>query len=452
MIKHTLLSLLTLSALISANSQLSPSITSWLQNTSGIQGSHYVNGNSTPISDAIEANVQTVQYSATWVYVSTHGIPAYTTGPFLDGNPSVATDQDAIFRFPLNPTENTGTPTATTMGNIGVFINGVALFDYRDGVSWRNSTSSLAGGPLGGMGDNVWNRDAVLAERIGFDCSKGHPAMGNYHHHQNPSAFNLDLNVISTVCDLYLADGLYAIDSNVHSPLIGFAYDGFPIYGAYGYMNADGTGGITRIKSSYKLRSITVRTHYADGTNVTDGPPVNSTYPLGYFREDYEFINSSAEDYLDEHNGRFCITPEYPAGTYAYFCTVDENWNSYYPYAVGPTFYGNKVASEVASVGESTTIYTNTTSVGTNSADKLNVILFPNPANEYIAVQYSGLVHGSISIHLVDMQGKVLRQSEINEGSTITYLDVRTLYSGNYFLNVNTGTDGFVKKVVIKRD
>ena len=31
------------------------------------------------------------------------------------------------------------------------------------------------------------------------------------------------------------------------------------------------------------------------------------------------------EEYLDIHNGRFCITPEYPEGTYAYFATVDEN-------------------------------------------------------------------------------------------------------------------------------
>ena len=61
---------------------------------------------------------------------------------------------------------------------------------------------------------------------------------------------------------------------------------------------------------------------------------------LGYFREDYEFINHNEPDYLDEHNGRWCITPEYPNGTYAYFCTVDENWNSAYPYAVGPTYFG----------------------------------------------------------------------------------------------------------------
>ena len=161
------------------HSQTNPAITKWLQNTSGIVGRHYVKGNSTPIIDAVLANVQSVKYSATSVYIATNGIPAYITGPFLDGNPSIATTQNAIFKLTLMPVQNTGTPTNTSGGNIGLFINGVALFDYRDGVSWQNSSNSLKGGPLGGMGDMVWNRDAIVAERVGFDCSKAHPAMGN---------------------------------------------------------------------------------------------------------------------------------------------------------------------------------------------------------------------------------------------------------------------------------
>lgn len=340
-------------------SQTNPAITGWLQNTT-VYGSHYVQGNSTAIVDNVLANCQSVQYSSNWVYVTTNGIPSYPTGPFLDGNPSLAQDQNAIFKIPLSPTQNTGTPTATTGGNIGVFINGVALFDYRDGVSWRNASGSLCGGPIQPpcAGDGVWNRDAVIAEKIGFDCAKGHPAMGNYHHHQNPSAFDLDIDVISTVCSLYDSDGLYTIDPTQHSPLIGFAYDGFPIYGAYGYQNTDGTGPIVRIKSSYQLRDITVRTHNANGNDVTDGPAVSTTYPLGYFREDYEYVAHTEPEYLDIHNGRFCVTPEYPDGIYCYFATVDEDWNSYYPYVVGPTFYGNKVAAKITSITEPVSTYT----------------------------------------------------------------------------------------------
>jgi hypothetical protein len=324
----------------SAIAQTNPGITQWIQNTTNIKGRHYVKGNSTPVADDVLANVQKVQYSTDWVYVTTTGIPSYITGPFLDGNPSLAQNQNAIFKISLKPVKNSGTPTSTTGGNIGVFINGVALFDYRDGVSWSNAQQALKGGPLMGMGDNVWNRDAVVAERGGFDCAKGHPAMGNYHHHQNPSAFKLDKKVISNVCDLYAADGLYVIDSTQHAPLLGYAVDGFPIYGAYGFKNVDGTGGLVRMKSSYKPRNITVRTHYADGSDVVDGPAVNSTYPLGLFREDYEYVAPSAQqsEYLDEHNGRFCVTPEYPNGIYCYFATVDAQWNSSYPYVVGPTY------------------------------------------------------------------------------------------------------------------
>jgi len=240
---------------IIANAQTNPAILNWLQNTT-VTGRHYVKNNSTPIVDAAIANCQSIKYAATSVYVATNGIPTYITGPFQDGNPSLATAQNAIFKLPLNPVQNTGVATATTGGNIGLFINGVALFDYRDGVSWQLANNRLGGGPLtqtNGQGDGVWNRDAVVGERLGFDCSKAHPAMGNYHHHQNPSAFSLDLKVISTVCTLYAADGLYAIDSSKHSPLIGFAYDGFPIYGAYAYKNADGTGEIIRMKSSYSF-------------------------------------------------------------------------------------------------------------------------------------------------------------------------------------------------------
>ena len=199
--------------------------------------------------------------------------------------------------------------------------------------------------------------------------------MGNYHHHQNPSAFKLDLNVISNVCNLYDADGLYAIDSSQHSPLIGFAYDGYPIYGAYGYKNTDGTGGVIRIKSSYQLKNITAR---------TNGPAVNNTYFLGYFREDYEYISNPDPEFLDEHNGRFCITPEYPNGTYAYFATVDEDWNSAYPYAVGPTFYGIYSNASVNSVNESTTVYTATLNDETIKLDELKINIFPNPTIDVI--------------------------------------------------------------------
>ncbi|HQW45480.1 MAG TPA: YHYH protein [Chitinophagaceae bacterium] len=427
-----------------------PALSAWLQNTTGTLSRHYVNGNSIPIQDNDSVNVQTVLYSNNWVYIRTKGQPSYVTGPFLDGNPSLATNQNAIFKISRNPVQNTGVPTNTTGGNIGIFINGVALFDYRDGVSWQNATNSLKGGPLGGMGDQVWNRDAVVGEKLGFDCSKGHPAMGNYHHHQNPSAFKLDLNVISTICNLYDADGLYSIDSNSHSPLIGFAYDGFPIYGAYAYKNVNGTGGIVRMKSSYKLRNITNRTTDALGNAVTPGPAVNGTYPLGYFREDYEYIPTGAgtPDYLDEHNGRFCVTPEYPNGIYCYFATVDDKWNSAYPYAIGPTFYGVKNAQKVATITEAVSVYS-PTAVDDFSSIIREISIYPNPVNDLLAIQVNQLNTQNIDLTMYDINGNIVNQTTLYAGSTIAYFDTKTLYSGTYFLNISCGNQRINKKISV---
>jgi hypothetical protein len=433
-----------------------PVVKSFLQNKT-VTGRHYVTGNSTPIVDAALANCQLVQYSTNWSYIQATGIPTYITGPFQDGNPSLATAQTGFFKLPLNPVKNTGTLSATTPGNIGVFINGVALYDYRDGVAWNPTTGALCGGPgnpmcPGGMGAaQDWNRDAIPAERKGFDCAKAHPAMGNYHHHQNPSAFNLDKVVVSTICDLYPSDGLYTIDSTKHSPLIGFAYDGFPIYGAYGYKNLDGIGGIVRIKSGYRLRNITTRTTSPTGTAVATGPPVSTTYPLGYFREDYEFVASTASDVLDLHNGRVCVTPEYPNGIYCYFATVDANWNSAYPYAVGPTFYGVKNGSKVTSVTEPVTTYTPIVSTLDSDKEAIKVTVYPNPAASFIAVQTSGLLRSKAQVSLSDLTGRVLQTTEILAGSTIGYFDIQTMYQGVYLVLVSVeGEVVSTQKVIIE--
>lgn len=514
----------------------SPSLSAWLRNTT-ITARHYDKTTGALINDASLANVQSVKYTTTDVYITTTGLPAYITGPFLDGNTNVAGNQNAIFKFPLNPVKNTGSAVNTTAGNIGVFINGVALFDYRDGVAWNNTTSALCGGPgnptcPGGMAaTQAWNRDAIVAERVGFDCAKGHPAGTNYHHHQNPSAFNLDLNVLSNVCNLYAADGLYVINASQHSPLLGFAYDGFPIYGAYAFKDTNGTGAITRMKSSYQLRNITSRTL---------GAPINTTYPLGYFREDYEYIANTGTDYLDVHNGRYCKTPEYPNGTYAYFCTVDANHNSAYPYVVGPTFYGTIVVAKVTTIPGTATTYTgpilpvklldlvgyvkdNTTllkwtttaekelnsfeversedginfekigsvkAVGNSSINnnysyldynifsetkfyRLKQIdvngkfsysktiaihnnlkseelgIFPNPVSDLLILQYKGINTKSLDIELMNTNGQIVKRQQFLQGSTICYLETKTLTNGIYFLSVSDGTTRKAYKVSV---
>ncbi len=367
-----LASTITMLFAVCAQSQTHPAITSWLINTTGVTGRHYVAGNPSPLSDTAQANVQIVRYSEDYAYINSSGIPAYVIGPYRDGNPSQAVHRNYLFKIPLKPAEQKATKTAVGLGQIAVLINGVPIYNYADARSYNNQ--------------NVWHQNAIFFERTGFDCAVGHPApimgggagggavSGQYHHHQNPTAFNIAAVKMSDVCDMYLADGLYVPDPTKHGPLIGFAFDGYPIYGAYGY--ATGTSTVKRITPSYRLRAITDRTTLANGTVLTAAQygPTLATQPLGAYAEDFEYVPGLGD--LDEHNGRFCSTPEYPNGTYAYFATIDESGVSSYPYVIGPSYYGVVVTDNFPSrtpgagstnvrITETVTVYTPTTTVPT---------------------------------------------------------------------------------------
>lgn len=115
------------------------------------------------------------------------------------------------------------------------------------------------------------------------------------------------------------------VDSNfTHSPILGWAYDGNPIYGPYGYTDPTQISAIKRMVSSYSL------------TTSTSNRPNTSTYPLGAFIEDYEYVSGLGD--LDENNGRFCKTPEFPNGTYAYFISVDSFGAGIFPYIIGKNY------------------------------------------------------------------------------------------------------------------
>jgi hypothetical protein len=117
-----------------------------------------------------------------------------------------------------------------------------------------------------------------------------------------------------------------------HSPILGFAYDGNPIYGPYGHSDpTDPLSAIARMTTSYAIKD-----------NRQGGPSVTE-YPIGLFTQDYQYEHRSGS--LDENNGRFCITPDYPEGTYAYFVTIDASLNPSFPYTVGDNFYSLPVDS-----------------------------------------------------------------------------------------------------------
>ena len=113
-----------------------------------------------------------------------------------------------------------------------------------------------------------------------------------------------------------------------HSPIIGWAYDGNPIYGPSGYSDPD------NINSDLKLIKPSYTKNISKNKNRPEG------FAEGIFVDDFIFDNSGD---LDVHNGRFCKTPEFPNGIYAYFATVeiDSSNNKVigaYPYFIGKTF------------------------------------------------------------------------------------------------------------------
>ena len=124
-----------------------------------------------------------------------------------------------------------------------------------------------------------------------------------------------------------------------HSPILGWAFDGNPIYGPYGYIDpTDQNSGIRRMRSSYALKANVV---FDPDTNPNpariDGPPL-SEYTAGTFVNDYEYQFQKGD--LDPYNGRFCKTPEFPNGIYAYFITIDESDAGLpvFPYIIGPSY------------------------------------------------------------------------------------------------------------------
>lgn len=219
------------------------------------------------------------------------------------------------------------------------------------------------GGPPpggGASGDGIWTRNAAYGEAVTFDACFGHqPQNGEYHHHVQPVCLraqlddNLEVAAVTRVGTVYRekTSGL------THSPILGWAFDGYPIYGPYGYSDPkDAKSAVRRMRTGFRLRRITDRTSLpawavalnpsrATLTSSQYGPAINAEFPLGRYAEDHEWAEGVGD--LDQYNGRFEVTPEFPNGTYAYHVTIDESGAPVFPFIVGPTYYGARVGGQV---------------------------------------------------------------------------------------------------------
>ena len=336
------------------------------------------------------AGVHEINYSPSWVYIRNSGLAPYVMGPW--NNPNLPKNQGTatgVYRFPRIPTIPTS-KTLTGMGSIGFLVDGVSIYNTADGFSYSYARSMDAS-PIAGIGpgDGIWNRDAWPNEKISFDNALNHPQpSGQYHAHvtaigvryllgdniqYDESTKNYSENTSTTVFQ--------------HSPIIGWINDGLPLYGPYGYSDPmDTTSSVRRMISGYVLRNgaygtdnlaLSGRASLPKWAQLAQnkttlapnqcGPAVSTTYELGHFSEDYDYLgdhgytqgsNSTANGYtilfdLNQYNARWCKTPEFPNGTWAYFTTITSSGSPWYPYNVGRWYYGSPTGGASTTTAES---------------------------------------------------------------------------------------------------
>jgi hypothetical protein len=324
--------------------------------------------------------VQEILSSANWIYVRSTGLGSQIMGPWLNGRfPNLPTDQHFIFAIPRHPKEQTA-GRFNPLGEIGMFVDGVRMFDANDALSYSNPNGRDADPRAGiGQGDHIWNRDAYVNESRTFDASLGHQQQwGTYHYHAEPLALRY---LLGDHVDFDASSKAYHESSAApvkHSPILGWMHDGCPVYGPYGYSDpTNPASGVRRMVSGFTLRN---GMNGADDLAQTGratlpawearedqrsrtlqsfetGPNVSELYPLGHYLEDYAYLGDCGKtlgkDFdLDELNGRRCVTPEFPNGTYAYFTTIAANGGPVYPYNMGRRYHGNPVGRLIRAIGE----------------------------------------------------------------------------------------------------
>ena len=286
-------------------------------------------------------------------------------------------------------------------------------------------------------GDGIWNRDAWYGEGATLDTVLGaHPQQdGQYHSHARPTR-------------------LYeSTPSTQHSPIIGWSYDGYPIYGPYGYSDPnDANSSVKQIMSSYQLRNITERHELPDGTvlQATEyGPDVSNDHPLGEFGEDYEYVANSGD--LDEFNGRTTVTPEFPNGTYAYFTTLTTSGDPAYPYYLALEYYGdidmrNVIPNQTITIPNGVLCVNPLTSVEEPIFGQA-IQIAPNPAATGFKVLTGTLIPDAIEVS--DLQGRVLRRIEDINVNNVE-ISTENWSEGIYLVTVQALGQSRTQKLIVR--
>lgn len=366
----------------------------------------------------VYCGVQEVYSSSNWVYIRSTGLGSHVMGPwYLNAQhtqvfPNYPTNEHVTYKIPRSPVVP-GTKSLNGGGPIGYFVDGVAMFNSWDAYTW-NSTSGEAQNSTG-----YWNRDAYVNEGASFDPNNAHQAGGQHHYHANPPGLRY---LMGDHVDFNATNKAYTESTSAptkHSPILGWVADGYPIYGPYGYsISNDASSGVRRMISGYVLRNgqkgsdnltntlranLPVWAQRLYSTNSA-GPTDTSTYPIGRYMEDNAWLgdltnSATGQKYvagtntfdLDEYNGRWCVTPEFPNGTYAYFVAIASNGAPIFPYNIGRGYYATPTGGN-ATISEN--VVTNFLG-GPNAAPLLNL---PTAKNGAVTLSWSANEGGTYMV------------------------------------------------------
>ena len=240
----------------------------------------------------------TATSTSSWTCTSTarsmtaNGVPNHRIGTFPNsGNPNTPTVQAGIsFSATLTPAL-AGSNNA--LRSLGYALNGVK-FDPGTGGSCPATATKPSDCTAIGMG--AYPLEALQSFfDFGVDSNNAHvQPTGVYHYHGMPEGILAAAGVTSTAPRMLL---------------IGWAPDGFPIYARYGYSVAtNATSALKVMKGSYVVDTV-----------ADTGRPSAANIPLGTFPTDWNYVAGSGD--LDDCNGRFGVTPEFPSGIYHYYAT-----------------------------------------------------------------------------------------------------------------------------------
>jgi hypothetical protein len=265
--------------------------------------SHAYKANSFLSTDGVN-----ISFDANAVYVSSRALVNHVIDVEVNsiGHTQI-TEQDLYFSIPRTITAS---PSPMSSKGVGVLVNGLPLYNVTSTNTWNN--------------ENEWHYNNFIDEDHS-GLAYGHIDDQGVMHY-----YAIDPIIVGLVDGVIEEDGVLKWDPTVHSPIVGWAFDGLPIYGPYGHREYNSSGvavddSITNIKSPFRLRQ---------GTRTT-GPAGAYT---GVFVEDYDVdaaqINRAG--YTNLYNARYGTTPDSPSTPiWFYVATIDDSGKPMFPYAVG---------------------------------------------------------------------------------------------------------------------